>query len=111
MTFATFTPPIPPSPGTDSRPEVNIKSVQFGDGYAQEAPAGLNHIREVATLQWDVLTEAQADELVAFFYAHMGVTPFLYALRGDVARKWTCREWSRKRGSPNVVMATFRERF
>jgi phage-related protein len=111
MALQTFNPPVPPSPGTDIKPEMKINRAEFGDGYTQEQPAGLNHLRRVVTLQWDVLTIEQAAAIEAFFEAHGGYQPFHYALSDDVQRKWTCDTWGLVRGTPNTFTATFRESF
>jgi hypothetical protein len=62
-------------------------------------------------LKWDVLTEAQADTVESFFEGKGGDTPFLYALRGDTERQWTCDRISRTRGTPNTVCLELRESF
>jgi phage-related protein len=111
MTLATFNPPVGPSPGTSTRPELRLKKAEFGDGYTQTTRDGLNHLRRVVALKWDMLTEPQADTIEVFFETQGGDMPFLYALRGDVLRQWTCEEWERTRDSPNTVSATLRECF
>lgn len=39
-------------------------SAQFGDGYEQVAPKGLNNIRESWTIQWGALTTTEKDTVV-----------------------------------------------
>jgi hypothetical protein len=68
-------------------------------------------IRRVVSLRWDVLTEAQADAIENWILGKGGDTPFLYALRGDTARQWTCERISRTRGTPNTVGVELRESF
>lgn len=92
-------------------PEFKLKKADFGDGYSQVTRDGLNHIRRVVSLRWDVLTEAQADTIENWILGKGGDTPFLYALRGDAARQWTCERISRTRGSPNTVAIELREDF
>src|SRR5690606_29261995 len=41
----TFDPPFAPSPGAQNKPEIKILQAEFGDGYSQPTPNGLNHIR------------------------------------------------------------------
>lgn len=110
-TLNTFVPPIAPSSGTKSKPELKLKEAPFGDGYTQTTRDGLNHIRRVASLQWDILLENQATAIEAFLESQGGDTPFYYALRGDSVRKWTCKDWDRTRGEVNKVSATLREDF
>jgi phage-related protein len=111
MALATFAPPVDPSPGTDTSPEFKLKKAEFGDGYSQMTRDGLNHIRRVVSLRWDTLTQSQANNIENFILARGGDTPFLYALRGDTARQWTCERISRTRGSPNTVSLELRESF
>ena len=111
MPLQTFIPPIPPSK-SDVRPEFKILEAEFGDGYTQSVPDGLNHIRDVANLSWDALTPAQADTIETFIRNHGGTTPFLYTLSDSATqRQWVCKEFSRTRGTPNKVTATFRQDF
>jgi phage-related protein len=111
MPFDTFTPPVPQSPGTKMSPEIKTLEASFGDGYTQGSPDGVQNVREVASLNWAVLLEDQADAIYSFLKAHKGSIPFYYALRDGVVRKWTCKEFSRLWDTPNTITATFRESF
>ncbi|UIN38288.1 phage tail protein [Methylobacterium oryzae] len=111
MAVPTFTPPYAPTDSTD-KPEVKLLKAEFGDGYTQTAGDGMNHIRKVVDLSWEVLTPAQAKEIEAFFVARGGFEPFYYTLSDDdTPILWTCEEWSRKRGTPNTMEATLRQCF
>ena len=107
----TFCPPVGPSPGTKNKPEIKLKEAAFGDGYTQTTRDGLNYIRKVVTLQWDVLIESEASAIENFILTQGGDTPFYFALRGDISRKWTCKDYDRAWKTPNTVSATFREDF
>jgi phage-related protein len=111
MPFDTFVPPVLQSPGTKMAPEVKTLGASFGDLYTQESPDGIQNVREVATLNWAVLLEEDAQAIYDFFKAHKGTIPFYYTLRDGVRRKWTCKEFSRLFDTPNTVQATFRESF
>jgi phage-related protein len=111
MPFNTFTPPVPQSPGTKMSPEVKSLEAAFGDGYTQGSPDGMNNIRMVASLNWAVLLEEDAQAIFDFFVAQKGTIPFYYTLRDGVQRKWTCKQFDRLWDSPNTVTATFRESF
>ena len=112
MPLATFVPPMRPSPGTGNTPEISLRRANFGDGYTQASPAGLNHIRRVVSLRWDYLTLAEANQIEAFLVQQGGYKPFYYTLNGEAtARKWTCDTWSKTDGHPSKVSATFREDF
>jgi phage-related protein len=111
MTIETFTPPVDPSPGTQMKPTFALRVADFGDNYQQTARDGINYIKRTATLKWDCLTEDQAKSMEDFMFGKGGDTPFLYALRGDIARQWKCTDFERDRGSPNTFTATLVEDF
>lgn len=111
MSLPTFAPPYPPSLSDDT-PEVKILGAEFGDGYTQTTADGMNNIRSVARLQWSTLLPAEAEAIETFLRARKGYEPFLYRLSDSPSpKRWTCKEWSRSRGTPNTFTATFREDF
>jgi len=112
MPLVTFSPSISPTPGTSHNPRVDVLVADFGDGYTQAAPNGLNHIRDSITLRWDGLTDLQMSELKNFFEERGGYRPFYYQPRGFLAAlKWTCREWSISDASPWRIEAKFEQVF
>lgn len=112
MPLLTFTPSIAPTPGTRHKPQVSLFQADFGDGYSQAAPAGLNHIRRTVELMWEGLTLAQFNELEDFFAGRGGYLPFWYQPRWMSApAKWTCKEWSGTDGSPWTFSAKLVEDF
>ncbi len=110
MAFVTFAPPVRQSPGTKNTPEVKILEAQFGEGYIQSSPDGSNSVREVVSVTWDVLLEAQAETIYTFLMAHVTV-PFKYALTGNTTKNWTAKDVSRLWDTPNTITATFRQSF
>lgn len=114
MALPTFTPPVPPSPGTTNKPEFAIHEAPFGDGYTGAAAAGLNNVRDVLTLSWDVLLPGQAALITRFLSDRRGVGVFYYTPSNEGAPlKWTCKEFTDKRGEAGMrtVTATFRRSF
>jgi len=92
----TFTPPIDPAPSTGVATKFNRYEARYGDGYVQMAPAGTNFEKESATLQWPVLTHAQADDIEAQLRLAFGVDVIYYAVPPSVQVKaWACGEWTR----------------
>lgn len=105
MALLEFAPVVDPAPGSGSGVETNIIQPAFGDGYEQTAAAGLNHVRQTATLLWPVLSSVDADALVLFFEvtAGGGVLPFRYTLpETPVERVWRCRVWQRDYVDNNI---------
>lgn len=112
MPLVTFTPSIAPSPGTKLSPKIKLHSAEFGDGYTQDVPNGLNHIRESLSYKWDGLTEIQMREIRDFFRNLGGFRPFYFTPRGeDAPMKWTCKEWSVSDRTPWSLEAKFEQSF
>jgi phage-related protein len=74
-----------------------VKIAQFGDGYSQRAPDGINAMAEVWSLTWDSLTKSEADAIETFLTARGGVEAFYWQSPRDsnAAKKWVCSEWDR----------------
>lgn len=102
MSLLTFEPPVGPSPGTSYKPQLSILVADFGDGYSQPTPNGINHIKRRVSLKWDALTYEQMVEIESFFARHGGTRAFYYQPFGErCTLRWTCRDWSK--GSDNGV--------
>lgn len=113
MALPTFAPPIGPSPGTSHKPEFKILDTEFGDGYSQPTPNGVNHMRRSVDLKWDALLEAQKDDIIDFFVHMQGTKAFYFQPYGErTARKWTCKDFSSS-ADEGVwkVQATFKQSF
>lgn len=111
MALRTFTPPVRQSPGTKIKPTVKKLSAEFGDGYTQESPDGINNVRDNVDLVWDTLLPDQAKAMEIFMKEHKGVIPFYYDVDEGEMRRWKCEVWDRTRGSPFSFSATFVEYF
>lgn len=111
MALPTFTPPVPPSKSTESE-EAKLLAAEFGDGYTQESGDGLNNVRRVLKLTWEVLIPEEADAIINFLRSRKGYLRFWYRPSDDTQTiKWSCKEWERDRGTPHRVTATFRQQF
>ncbi|WP_036264416.1 phage tail protein [Methylocapsa aurea] len=114
MPIQTFNPPVKPSAGLRSKPEIKIAKASFGDGYTQSSPDGINYVRQVVELTWDVLTASQASSITTFFSSQGGYLSFLYQIPGDSMQiKYTCDDWSDTHLSNGLhkITATFRQSF
>ena len=99
MALPTFTPAVGPSPGTAFKPHIKVLEAEFGDGYSQPTPDGINNVRETVDLRWDGLTEPQMEAINSFLTARKGAEAFYYQPAGfGTAMKWTCKEWTRTLG-------------
>lgn len=113
MTAPTFAPPVDPSTGTSDSPEAKVLTADFGDGYVQSGPDGINNIRSVLSLKWEAVTNSEADQIIGFLAGQRGSDPFFYALPGGSPVLFTCNKWSRNYRTNNLqsVTATLRQSF
>lgn len=95
MALPVFNPSIRPSPGASFTPQVKVYEAEFGDGYSQPTPAGINNVRRTVDLRWDALTMDQMHEIDGFFTARRGAEPFWFQPFGmATSLKWICKEWA-----------------
>lgn len=114
MTYPTFTPPVAPSPGTADKPAFKILKADFGDGYSQAVPDGLNTIRRMMSVEWELLTPTDAATIINFLKARVGVEPFWWTPTDEItALKWTCSDFSDRRGDGGFrsISAKFEQSF
>lgn len=112
MALVTFTPIVRPSPGAAHAQKVSLLRSDFGDGYTQSSPNGINHIRKSITLKWNGLGEDDVASLDAFFVSQGGNKAFYYTPYGMTeAMKWTCEEWSASSGAPWTFTAKLEQSF
>lgn len=103
MSLITFRPPVAPSPGTGYAPQLKILAAEFGDGYSQPTPDGINHIKDQVSLRWDSLSMEQMHQIHDFFMRQQGTRAFYYTGWGQRgATKWTCKEFAPKQGEDGV---------
>jgi phage-related protein len=95
MSLDTFTPPrIPDAPMAETS-KLSLSEAEFGDGYTQATPNGLNHIRRSYQAKWTALTDDEAQTIVAFMASHKGSEPFWYTVPRIGKLKVSCKNWSR----------------
>jgi phage-related protein len=76
MPLETFTPPNAPNVGMSVSREPRLQIAQFGDGYDQRIPDGINFIRRAWTLRWAPITPEAADAIEQFLVARGGYQSF-----------------------------------
>ncbi len=78
-----------------------VNKTQFGDGYAQRAPDGINN----KALNWSGIKtgdfETTINPIIQFLDDHRGVTPFLWTDPHGNTKKYTCEDYTatQRRGS------------
>lgn len=111
-TYTTFpTNVIGPSYPVESSSEPRILKVEFGDGYTQEAPDGLNFLLYTFNVNWDAITNAEKAIIKPFIEARGGYQTFLWIDPDGVTRKVKCRTWTFSNIEPGLhsLKATFEE--
>lgn len=114
MALETFTPARFPDQGTSNTPKIKLLKAEFGDGYTQAAPDGLNHIKRSIKLKWTKQTPTQANVILNFMTVKGGYRPFYYTPTDEgSALKWTCPTWSssKTKGGLVDVSVTFEQSF
>lgn len=88
-----FSPPREPTT-IDRTREVRTLQTDFGDGYQQVCPDGLNPLRDTLTVKWDNLTVTQAMDIDGFFQVR-SAAPFSWQPPQQPQTKlWRCKSWS-----------------
>jgi phage-related protein len=85
-----------PSYGVEESSKPRLKTVQFGDGYKQASPDGINAIDVTYRVVFRV-TPAVADAITAFLATKGGYTPFTWTPPGKSEISVTVPDgWSRR---------------
>lgn len=90
MAYSTL-PNVPLAPAPTYRIANRVSQAQFGDGYEQVRPAGINYQRRQYDVTTPPLTQTQYDTLHDFLAVRLNLTPFLWTAPGDTTqRQWKC---------------------
>lgn len=85
-----------PRPDYTVTQEPNLNTVEFGDGYKQSRPKGLNHMLAKFSVVFK-LKKAETAELDQFMMRHGGYLPFYFNDDGTL-RKVKCTKWVTTKG-------------
>lgn len=109
MALNTFT--WIPSYGADEDHKPRVIKIDFGDGYSQRLPDGLNTDLMKRNLSFQNRTTTEADAIIAFLKNEKGATAFYWTPPGGTQKKWTCDTYKRVNNSYNcdTITATFEE--
>lgn len=108
----TFPTTVPgPSYPIDKQAEPRIKKVNFGDGYTQQTPDGINYNLYTWNLIWEVLTTAEKVTIEAFLEAQAGYKTFNWADPSATTFKVKCPTWTISNFEPSFykITATFKQ--
>lgn len=70
----------PSAQGVTVNPDARVNVAQFGDGYRQAAPDGINTDISTIEVAWNNIGEAAKNEIYAFLFGHLKAAPFLFKL-------------------------------
>lgn len=105
-----------PSYGMKTKAVLRVNRIQFGDGYMQEGPAGINSVNKSFSLEWKYLSHTEANQLEDFLNDHAGRAArftWTHPLRGT-RHLVVCTEGAQREDNDHVtatITATFEERF
>lgn len=92
--MSIFTPPYAPSYGTPVSKVYRRLEPQFGDGYEQYVPDGLNNIVETWELTWNNISDENVDIIENQLDSFAGGT-FAWTTPKGQTKKFTCVKASR----------------
>lgn len=93
MPAAVFSPARVPT-SVDRDVELRVLKNEFGDGYEQVVPDGINTVRESLSVKWSGLTSSEAESIESFFTSQAAAS-FTWTPPNRSAQKlWRCTEWS-----------------
>lgn len=87
--MSTFTPPYAPSYGSGDDTEIKMLSNDFGDGYKQDTPDGLNNQVETWNLAWNDISDANAASIMSQLKGFNG-GPFEWTTPTGETKTFTC---------------------
>jgi phage-related protein len=114
MALLIFDSPVSPSEPLQVETAARVLENEFGEGFKQRAPDGLNNLVRSAKPQWPRLSDQNADLIEAFLRGQLGAIPFLWLKPGDADySQWICKTWSRVSlvGGKANLSASFEEDF
>lgn len=93
----TFLPPKNPQAPLDVKNQARVLMPQFGNGFPEVAPDGINVTLKNVTLNFDVLDQNDFTAINTFITTNLSV-PFYYTLPDETtARLWIVKSRSRRR--------------
>lgn len=86
--------PLAPDESAEQQRTPKLRVAQFGDGYAQRAPAGINHDLQNWKLTWARSRKARLLSTYNLFVERAGYLPFNWTPPGETkALKFVCESY------------------
>jgi phage-related protein len=103
-----------PSSGYSKQANTRVRAIEFGDGYAQRSPDGINNTKYTWELSFNNRRYDVINDIEAFFIDKQGSRHFLWT-PPDESVEYTvvCANWSSNIGSPlhKSLSCTFEQVF
>lgn len=98
-----------PDSGAGEKAAPRLLSAQFGEGYNQSAPDGLNFDMRPRNLSFSDRSISEATAIDVFLSGKNGCTTFLYThATTGVTKKYRCQDWNVvDSGNLRTITATF----
>lgn len=95
-------PDLPVSEQSKVQYNVKVKAIEFADGYSQRVPEGVNNIKRVYTVIFDLCDSTAATTLRDFFSTNSnGAKISAYTKPTDnVLRYWWIQSWNEEMAGP-----------
>jgi len=113
MALNYFSPAHPPTANQYQDTKTpRLLEADFGDGYSQSAPDGLNNMPSMLDVTWNPIEVQDAAAIEAFMVANSGLAFFWTPPGETAARKWICKSYDRTKGVGwDIVHVSLMERF
>jgi len=91
-------------------PKVNV--IEFGDGYSERTPVGLNNLPDVWNVKFTT-TRVKGLLILEFFERHLGSKSFQWTNPLNRTGYYVCTKWSsdQMKGGHIAISATFKREF
>ena len=110
-------PSVTPAYGATKNSNPTVIAVDLGDGYQQRLTYGLNQDAKTWNLNWQNITEADAELIEDFLEARKGQEAFTWTPpdgpSGDLSKRWICDAWAKTMtySGRYSISASFRQVF
>jgi phage-related protein len=96
-----------PDFGAAEKIKPKVLAAQFGDGYSQRSPDGINNMPRVWSVQFTLLDATTIDAIHDFLVTQAGVTAFTWTPPKGAAGKWICQDFDRNLATYGDVRGSY----
>lgn len=106
---------VVPDKGFSRDDQPIVFTAKFGDGYEQRVANGINPLTSTFSVSFNTRAKAEVDDIIAFFTAKKGVTPFDWTIpdtngtensNTETTIKVICENWSQTWDYDNFYSAS-----